>query len=286
MAPGAAGELAPVDGGGGGDAQEVGEDRSGDLAGEVDQGAGAVGVDVVNAAGVHAPAEGVGIGGSAGVASGEQPGAGLGGEAAGAGACGGELAEVPGEGLGELDGRGAQAEHDVLVGEGEVVGGERGDPGRGLREQQDQQRGDAVTKGMLIAVQEGPGQVPAGVLVHGDDGDGPGGPGQVEPGDVPLLARPAQESSERAALGGKCEEILVQPRLVEVAQLVAVGGQPVQQASGGAQGAGGGVALAWSEPGAVVTGGASAAQQMPAGVVAQQRCWSGSSMPSRKVRSW
>jgi hypothetical protein len=96
--PGAAGELAPGDGGLGAEAERVGDDGRRELAGELQECAGAAG-DSVDADAGQPVADGGWQDGLSGMHAGEQPRAGSpGGDLAEVAAVAGEVVEVAGQG--------------------------------------------------------------------------------------------------------------------------------------------------------------------------------------------
>lgn len=150
-APVSGGEGCPFDCGLVGDADEVGQDRGGDLGGELEQGrvSGASGADAED---VHLESERCSGHGLAGVAAGEQPVAA--GPGVGGGCPVGEEASDEGVDDGRHLDRGVgEGDQDAAVGfEPDLVGAHGHDAGDGLGEEQDEQSSDADvgTDGVLV----------------------------------------------------------------------------------------------------------------------------------------
>jgi hypothetical protein len=134
------------------DAEHFGDDRGGNLAREMQQGAAAC-AGAVDADELEAAAERELTDGTAGRLAAKEP-AGFVDRGGGArAAVSDEVAEMTGERFWQLDRCRAEADRDGVLGDRDVVDGEASDPTDGLGEQDDEQRGDAVADGNVGRVQ-------------------------------------------------------------------------------------------------------------------------------------
>lgn len=266
--PGAAGELAPGDGGLGAEAEQVGDDGGRELAGELQECAGAAGGGVDADAG-QPVADGGGQDGLPGMQAGEQSRAGaVGGDLAEVAAVAGEVVQVAGQGFGDADRGGAQSQRGALGVEADVAGGEAGDAAGALAEQQDEQAGDAVAGVVAVVVQEAAGQCPP--LVLGErDCRVRAGHGRDSECAVAVAACPGQEVPDLVAAGRAGQQVGVEVGLTAGGQVQAAAGKPAGEVDGGLESGG----LSVADPGGqrcLAGFGAGVAQQPPGGVAAQR----------------
>jgi hypothetical protein len=215
------------------DAEHAGEDRSGELGGELEQGGGA-GWSGTNADLVEALIELAGADRLARASAGQQPWGGAlvsGGGVALAG--GNQVKYETGERFGEYDRFPAEPEGYFVTAGLDVTEGQAADGGGLLGVEQDEQSGDPVLGLDGVVVQQLPGLCPASFGV--DDAGGPCPPGgrEVQAGQL-LVLGPADEVAGGAALAGaRTGQPLVKVGLRAGGQGEIAGGQPVQERYGG-----------------------------------------------------
>ena len=102
-------------------------------------------------------------------------------------AIAGEASQQASEGLGNLDVRGSQVQSEGVVGDSDLVAGERDDARQLLSVEQDETAGDSIGELNVIVVEEAAHNSPAGVVVVEDRAFSPDGPGDGEVIDEPVV---------------------------------------------------------------------------------------------------
>jgi hypothetical protein len=217
------------------DAEQAGEDRGGQVGGELEERGGA-GLARAYAELPQAFGELVGADGASGLPAWEQPRRGsLVTEGSVAPAGGGELADEAGKRLGEDDGFAAEVQLYCAAAGLDVVEGEAADHRWPLGVEEDEKAGSAVGWLEGVVVEQAAGLFPADLGVNDAGRAGPPGGGEVQAGQLvspgPADKVPGFAAADGLAAGQPC----IQVALPRAGQRQIAGGEPAEQGDRGAE---------------------------------------------------